>query len=949
MQRYVSLVFCLALFIRAEAQGSWIRHIALPDSTYPAGAALMPDGGVVLTGSLHYTAGLLMRTDPNGEVMWTHRYTTKGPILAGGSWLIDYPSNEPRTVTVDAQGTIVVGGTTGVPGSYTQEFVPTCLGFTPSGDSLWGGFLSDGRNAFYYGSAAAADGSALFCGNHSNLFGGYSTLRRVNAATGQVIAFGEWGASANGNSLASVASTADNGTLLAGYYDYQLQLIRTNADLTVRWDTLLTINGSTNVSNARVVEAADGGVFVTAAVNGAAALLKCDANGHLLWSLGLPGSTFGHVKALPDGGALLAGEQGGLAVVRFDADGSLVYAHSFQNTGGYTVLDLLVAPDSSFYVVGTGPGLLLVKCHPDGSAGDCGITPFAPTIQTAMVVGGGDPSLVNIGAAPMHTGRISPTQSQALSALVCAGDPVPYRGEGHAFYDVNANGTYEAGEPGLPAAAISASPFVGAIYAGADGAYLFAPPDSGIYQISAHLPGPHWQQTTSPDTQTVAFTANDTVFTGLDFGWHPDLDTTILTALYATTPNLRSGSFLPQWINCTNHGTTRRAGLLGLSLDPLLQFAGSDVLPDSVVGQTIYWHFDSLDYFAARQIFLQIHTPGYQFLGDTTHSVLRAWALENGQLVLADSMAVANVIAAAYDPNAKAVVPAGEGPNGIIAPDTPWLTYTVHFQNTGNGEASTVVVRDPLWAPLDQASLEVLGSSHPLTSATVDPYGLATFRFENIQLPDSTSDPISSQGFVSFRIRPRAGLPHPTVIQNTAFIDFDQNPTIPTPTVINTLFDCAQDLTLSISVTDGEAYVHTSAPGTYQWYFNGEPIPGATWEWYDATTTGFYMVRVAYPVGCVLFSDPIQIVVDGATELAIPGMAVLPNPSSAGCTLRSDEPLMPADAVALLDATGRTLLELRGDGGRTIELPRGSLSAGLYVLRIQLANGAVRSMRLLFE
>ena len=53
----------------------------------------------------------------------------------------------------------------------------------------------------------------------------------------------------------------------------------------------------------------------------------------------------------------------------------------------------------------------------------------------------------------------------------------------------------------------------------------------------------------------------------------------------------------------------------------------------------------------------------------------------------------------------------------------------------------------------------------------------------NIELPDSLTDPEGSQGFVTFSISPKKGLPIYTLIENSANIRFDFNEYITTNTV----------------------------------------------------------------------------------------------------------------------------------------------------------------------
>jgi len=60
------------------------------------------------------------------------------------------------------------------------------------------------------------------------------------------------------------------------------------------------------------------------------------------------------------------------------------------------------------------------------------------------------------------------------------------------------------------------------------------------------------------------------------------------------------------------------------------------------------------------------------------------------------------------------------------------------------------------------------------------------FRFNNILLPDSTTNEFESHGFIRYSISPKPDLPDYTEVNNTAYIFFDSNPAIITNTVLNT-------------------------------------------------------------------------------------------------------------------------------------------------------------------
>jgi hypothetical protein len=131
-----------------------------------------------------------------------------------------------------------------------------------------------------------------------------------------------------------------------------------------------------------------------------------------------------------------------------------------------------------------------------------------------------------------------------------------------------------------------------------------------------------------------------------------------------------------------------------------------------------------------------------------------------------------------YDPNIKNVWPSGE----VLYPFNEELKYTIYFQNTGTAAAINIRLEDQLDTDLDWSTLKVLGSSHPLQ--TLQNGQDVTFKFDNIMLPDSLSNPEGSIGWVSYSIEPKTDLPVGTDIENFADIFFDFNAPITTNTAL---------------------------------------------------------------------------------------------------------------------------------------------------------------------
>ncbi len=132
-----------------------------------------------------------------------------------------------------------------------------------------------------------------------------------------------------------------------------------------------------------------------------------------------------------------------------------------------------------------------------------------------------------------------------------------------------------------------------------------------------------------------------------------------------------------------------------------------------------------------------------------------------------------------HDPNIKEVYPTDKLEEGY----KDWLTYTIHFQNTGNAPAINIALTDTLSPELDLETFQITNYSHYNETSLIG--NAARIKFPVIQLPDSTSNPEGSKGFVQYRIKPKPNLPAGTVISNRAFIYFDYNAPIITNTTLN--------------------------------------------------------------------------------------------------------------------------------------------------------------------
>jgi uncharacterized repeat protein (TIGR01451 family) len=126
-----------------------------------------------------------------------------------------------------------------------------------------------------------------------------------------------------------------------------------------------------------------------------------------------------------------------------------------------------------------------------------------------------------------------------------------------------------------------------------------------------------------------------------------------------------------------------------------------------------------------------------------------------------------------FDPNDKRIFN-GQGDEAVQVDKGEYIYYHIRFQNTGTDTAFTVEVVDPLSPRLDLSSLELLSASHPYEYSITDGPSLLV-QFDNIHLPDSSTNEPASHGYFKFRVKPLPEFDYGTIIPNQAEIYFDFN------------------------------------------------------------------------------------------------------------------------------------------------------------------------------
>jgi len=358
--------------------------------------------------------------------------------------------------------------------------------------------------------------------------------------------------------------------------------------------------------------------------------------------------------------------------------------------------------------------------------------------------------------------------------------------ESRIFYDANQNKVQDGNEQLVPIDVVNLEP---------NNRNILQNPATGL-GIQYVIPGNYvisideanitnWNFTTDSTSYHLSLKENDCKV--VSFGCYPNQFISAMQSAINSS-NIRCNDTIPFNLATKNLGTTNTEGVLWFNIDSAVvetQFVNQ---PDTVILPNQYgWFFSDLapSRLLNKKVNLVIPGPPNFELGNSLiFESFVEFKDENGEQQ-SETFTYKTEVRCSYDPNDKLVNPQRFCDYVLFDEN---ITYTIRFQNTGNDLAYKVSITDQIDSNLDLSTFNLIASSHiDSLQTTITDDGLVTFEFNNINLPDSTTNLKGSQGYVSYSIKAKTGLPENTIIKNSSAIYFDYNPAIITNTVENDL------------------------------------------------------------------------------------------------------------------------------------------------------------------
>ena len=347
----------------------------------------------------------------------------------------------------------------------------------------------------------------------------------------------------------------------------------------------------------------------------------------------------------------------------------------------------------------------------------------------------------------------------------------------------------------------------------ANGAYqLFTNEGDFTTRISSSLPTYFNSDPISHDSNFIGFGNTDTAdFCAIPAAAINDLNISIYPIVDA-----RPGFDAEYQIVYRNIGTTVLSGAVELDFDGTrltLDFASEPV--SSQTSNSLTFDYSNLNLFETRTInvIFEVATPPTTEIGDVLTFVGTVNPITGDNTENDNVISFNQTVVGSFDPNDIRVV---EGPQILLENIDEYLHYIIRFQNTGTAEAVNINVTNELDANLDWETFQIETMSHDNRVEIVNG-NQVNFIFDDINLPDSTTNEPESHGYIEYKIKPISSISIGDSMLNQASIYFDFNPPIVTNLVTTTVVeilgvnDSAQEVvSIYPNPTNGILYINSN-------------------------------------------------------------------------------------------------------------------------------------------
>lgn len=324
-----------------------------------------------------------------------------------------------------------------------------------------------------------------------------------------------------------------------------------------------------------------------------------------------------------------------------------------------------------------------------------------------------------------------------------------------------------------------------ATYTNANGNYHILIPNTGSYTTNATTSLSN-NFSSNPATVVTASSGSGVDYNNTNFCVGSATNYTDLNVNMFNVNQAIPGNIATYIITYRNNGSTALSGSIQLTYDNgKLSLANASPIQNSSTANTLTWNYTNLLPFETRYInlYMNVGIPPTVTTSDLLAFTVNATPIAGDNVPANNTMTWNQPVRSSFDPNDKTVI---EGSSISIAQATNYLTYVTRFQNTGNANATTVVIKETLDSKLDWDTFEPIASSH-VSNIQIKNGNELTYTFSNIDLAYESANEPASHGWMAYRIKPKNNVVVGDIMASNSNIYFDYNLPILTNTVSTTV------------------------------------------------------------------------------------------------------------------------------------------------------------------
>lgn len=521
---------------------------------------------------------------------------------------------------------------------------------------------------------------------------------------------------------------------------------------------------------------------------------------------------------------------------------------------------------------------------------------------------------------------------------------------GRVFGDNNSNGIKDSDEVYIPYIPVNLNNWE-ITYSNNYGEYGLSTKDTGSYNLNVTAP-PYYKAV--PEQSKFSFSKYDNILSLPDIAIQPTMLKDSMGIYVYTLQEAVPGRFMSYSIEYRNYGTLNEYSTISFTYDTSkLIFDSASVKLISHSGNVLVWK-DTLiaNYFGNDYLRNGFRYP-VLFFKVKTNAQIGTSLKYAVSIVSAKTSATASdsiIVRGSYDPNSKDATPQL---STVQVANGESIDYIIHFQNVGTAPAYNIVIADTLSNLLTPNSLQLIGSSHNVN--IVMDSGIIYFQFFNINLTDSGTNQLMSNGFVHFRLMPKSTVTSGSTINNKASIYFDYNK----PVVTNTATTAINNIVMPINIVNYQARQLKEGQIENDWITTNEQNTAVfnvqrskdgvnfigigsvvargdganSYRFIDkspANGVNFYRLQIIDKDGTASYSKVVSITFPIFTS----PFSIYPNPAKDFATIHFSKAVEKA-TIAVYDITGKAVITQSLNGSiKDYKLNTQTLPNGLYVVKV---------------